>query len=175
MLPPGQLKEANARVEEDNWILRTFLKGREEKEVDELVHNLHKKSFGSFNCVECLNCCKEVVPVVGNKEIKAISKKLGLTVQEFRDKYLIESDEGFQIKDKPCPFLRGDGCSIYETRPKNCREYPYTHKKEIWTRLGNLVDNCRVCPVVFEIFEILKEHYGDEFEDYKEDFRQKWG
>ncbi len=30
----------------------------------------------------------------------------------------------------PCPFLGDDNyCSVYEARPKACREYPHTDRK----------------------------------------------
>lgn len=174
MLPPSKLQKAFKRVEEENWMLRAFLKGQDPDEVDNIVHNLHKELFEGCDCIACSNCCKAIAPIVKGNEIKVISAQLKLTPAEFKSKYLIKTNEGFIINKKPCPFLTENGCSIYEHRPGNCREYPFTHKKEIWTRLINLVENCAVCPVVFEIFERLKKHYGDEFEQYQEEYRELW-
>ncbi len=42
MLSPEKQKKASLKVEKDNMILRSFLKGRYEKEVDDLFHTLHK-------------------------------------------------------------------------------------------------------------------------------------
>ncbi|MDO9535848.1 MAG: hypothetical protein Q7J85_11080 [Bacillota bacterium] len=53
-----------------------------------------------------------------------------------------------------------------------CKEYPFTEKKEVWTRLIALVENCAVCPVLFEIFERLKKHYRDEFKLFKKEYGQ---
>jgi len=175
VLPPEKLKKAFKKVEDENWILRAFLKEQEPDDVDRLVNNLHKELFEGFDCVVCSNCCKSIVPVVEENEIQVISKRLGMTDVAFKDKYLVKTEEGFIINKKPCPFLTGSGCSIYECRPENCREYPFTHKDEIWSRLINLVENCTVCPAVFEIFERLKKYYGDEFEQYKEEYQELWG
>jgi Fe-S-cluster containining protein len=133
------------------------------------VQKLHKELFCSFDCVACSNCCKVIVPEISEKEIEAISKRLGIDKEEFKSKYLAKNEEGnYEICKKPCPFLNENGCSIYEFRPKNCREYPYTDKKHFTGRLINLIAQCEVCPIVFEIFERLKEHYEDEFEEFKE-------
>ncbi len=155
-------------------ILRSFLKGRDEKEVDDLFNTLHNELFEEIDCLQCVNCCKEMnIPLEG-KDVNEISMKLGLSMKEFKAKYLEKTDQGLKIKGKPCPFLKDYGCSIYVCRPKNCREYPYTHKKKINYRLLNLVINCDTCPVVFEIFEKGKAHYSDEFEAYKEEFHLMW-
>ena len=175
MLSPEKLKKAFEKVEEENWMIRTFLKGQEPEEVDRIVHSLHKELFDGFDCVACSNCCKAIVPIIEENEINAISSKIGLTCEDFKNKYLVKAEEDFMISKNPCPFLTKKGRSIYEHRPKNCREYPYTDKEEIWTRLINLVENCAVCSVVFEIFERLKKHYRDEFEDYKEEYQELWG
>jgi hypothetical protein len=174
MLSPDKLQKAFKRVEEENWMLRAFLKGQDPDEMDSIVHNLHKELFEGYDCIACSNCCKAIVPIVEENEIKAISAQLKLTAAEFKIKYLTKTDEGFVINKKPCPFLTESGCSVYEHRPENCREYPFTDKEKIWTRLINLVENCAVCPVVFEIFERLKKHYWDEFESYKDEYEEIW-
>lgn len=175
MLQPDKLKKTFGKVEEENWMLRAFLKNQNPDEVDRIVNDMHRKLFDGFDCIACSNCCKTIVPIVEENEIGAISLKLGLTCDEFKSRYLEKAREDFIINKKPCPFLGKKGCSIYECRPQNCREYPYTDKDEIWTRLINLVENCAVCPVVFEIFERLKKYYKDEFEEYMVEYQELWG
>lgn len=70
------------------------------------------------------------------------------------------------MNKKPCQFLSDKGCSIYGFRPLSCREYPHTDKSNIGSRLINLIESCAVCPVLFEIFERLKEHYGNYFKSF---------
>lgn len=43
MLTPDKLKKAFNKVEDENWILRSFLKEQEPEEVDKLVNDLHKE------------------------------------------------------------------------------------------------------------------------------------
>lgn len=39
----------------------------------------------------------------------------------------LEIDKEKGIK-KPCPFLRGIDCTIYDTRPRSCRDFPLVRK-----------------------------------------------
>jgi len=167
MLSPDELIDAFAKVEEENWLLRAFLKVQEPDAVDKIVNRLHRELFAGFNCVACSNCCKTIIPVIEEKEICVISSKLGLNPEDYKKKFLVSTEEGFMINKNPCPHLGINGCSIYEYRPENCREYPFTENKKIRGRLINLVANCSVCPVVFEIFERLKKHYKVEFAEFK--------
>lgn len=45
MLSPQNLIKAFARVEEENWLLRSFLKCQEPDEVDRIVNKLHRELF----------------------------------------------------------------------------------------------------------------------------------
>ncbi len=165
MLSPDKLVKAFQKVEDENWKLRSFLKGQDDKELDKLVHKIHKELFRSIDCITCSNCCRKIVPIMEGKDIPAISSKLGINTDEFKSTYLKKDENGrMRINKKPCPFLTDKGCSIYDCRPKACREYPFTDKKDIMGRLINLVMNCEICPVVYEIFERLKEYYADEYE-----------
>ncbi|MDO9535849.1 MAG: hypothetical protein Q7J85_11085 [Bacillota bacterium] len=86
MLSPKMLKKSFAKVEKDNWMLRSFLKGQDEDEVDRIVNGLHRELFAGYDCVACSNCCKVIAAKVEDDEIGAIAKKLGLTDEEFKDK-----------------------------------------------------------------------------------------
>ena len=58
----------------------------------------------------------------------------------------------------PCTFLSEDNsCSIYDFRPKACREFPHTDRRRQTQLLKITHKNLEVCPAVFEIVEKLKE------------------
>ncbi len=99
---------------------------------------------------------------------------MGLSTTEFKETYLRKYNDGWSMKSTPCPFLTPEGCSIYDMRPETCKEYPYTGKDEIVFRLINLINNCKICPVVFEIFQKLKVIYGREFREYKRVMAPYW-
>jgi Fe-S-cluster containining protein len=42
---------------------------------------------------------------------------------------LLDEEHDYVFRQQPCPFLGVDNyCSIYEVRPKACREYPHTDR-----------------------------------------------
>ena len=59
------------------------------------------------------------------------------------------------IAESPCPFLRGDLCSLYEARPRDCREFPHLLKGEFRARATSTYTNAADCPIVFNVVEQL--------------------
>ena len=96
-----------------------------------------------------------------------MSAGLKISEEELVGKYLEAGEEPstFIFNKTPCPFLTGNDCSVYEHRPQDCRSYPHLHKKEFDTRLIQAVRNCSVCPVVFNVFERLKNELWHEPDD----------
>jgi Fe-S-cluster containining protein len=65
---------------------------------------------------------------VSRNDIRRLAKFLGLSVREFEEKHIVEVTRKGErlIKSgyNTCQFLAADRrCSVYEARPKNCREY----------------------------------------------------
>ena len=56
----------------------------------------------------------------------------------------------------PCPFLKENVCSVYEDRPKACRDFPYLHEPGFRTRMITLIENTALCPIVYNTCEQLK-------------------
>jgi len=78
---------------------------------------------------------------------------------DFVEKYLrVDDDLDYVLKSSPCTFLDGENyCSIYQDRPKACREYPHTDRKKMVQITGLTLKNTQVCPAVFEMLERLKK------------------
>jgi uncharacterized protein len=77
---------------------------------------------------------------------------------EFIDSYLRVDDEGDHVlKSAPCPFLAHDNaCTIYDSRPAACREYPHTNRKRMYQILDLTYRNTLVCPAVLKIVAMVK-------------------
>ncbi|MBW2623464.1 MAG: YkgJ family cysteine cluster protein [Deltaproteobacteria bacterium] len=92
-----------------------------------------------FRChpgVNCFtSCCADVTIFLGPFDVIRLKERLGLSSDEFLDKYthflatekqlipvvvLKMIEEG----EKPCPFVSPEGCRVYEDRPWPCRMYP---------------------------------------------------
>ena len=102
-------------------------------------------------------------PVLDQKDVEKLSKGLEISVDQFKDRYLVKDDgrEKYRFNEVPCPFLKGNICSQYSYRPKDCVSYPHLHKKGFVFRLIGVVDNCSVCPIVFNVYERLKDEIWD--------------
>lgn len=68
---------------------------------------------------------------IHDKDIERMAKAFRIKPSEVVSSYLrIDEDGDYVFKSMPCPFLMNDnGCLIYESRPKACREYPHTDRK----------------------------------------------
>ncbi|MCK7553486.1 YkgJ family cysteine cluster protein [Chitinophaga sedimenti] len=61
------------------------------------------------------------------------------------------------MKSSPCPFLAADNtCDIYDMRPGDCRNYPYTDSDEFFKRPNTTYLNSTICPAVFYVLERLR-------------------
>lgn len=137
------------------------------------MHRLYADISSEIDCKTCGNCCKEVSPVFVPEDIERFSTGINMSVDDFKNKYLIEdeNEEGFTFNKKPCPFLNNNLCAQYECRPGDCRSFPHLHKKGIVCRLMNVVENTAICPIVFNVYEALKEEFWNnpEFDDFDND------
>lgn len=129
------------------------------KGLDEVFHSLHDAVFEEVDCLECANCCKTTSPMFTKTDIRRIAKHEKMSVSEFTKKYLrVDEDGDTVLKSAPCPFLGEDNyCGIYDVRPKACREYPHTNRKQMSQILHTTYLNTLVCPAVFELTEQLKK------------------
>ena len=84
-----------------------------------------------FKCTGCGKCCTGSPGYVWvtEDEIIAISEYLNITIQEFSNKHLRKIGDRFSLRESAqtydCTFLHENKCSIYKTRPKQCRTYPW--------------------------------------------------
>ncbi|MBC8062852.1 MAG: YkgJ family cysteine cluster protein [Clostridiaceae bacterium] len=161
MIEPSKVKEAFNRIEDENYSFRAYLKNHADEEVlDEQFSKLHKELFLSNDCSKCRNCCKEYSASFKEDELAPVAAFLKIAEKDFRDKYIKEELGGYQLNVRPCCFLKEDGgCQIEACKPVSCRDYPYTDKPERLFGLLSIVDSTSICPVVFEIFERLKQEY----------------
>jgi Fe-S-cluster containining protein len=162
MIDPKELKLlASYRRKEFRELFR-MLKRRKPKNLDKLTHKFHNEVFAKLDCLDCANCCKSISPMITDRDIQRISSGLKMKPSEFTEKYLdMDEEQDYVFKNSPCPFLMTDNyCSIYEIRPKACREYPHTDRKRFVQILDLTLKNTATCPAVFEVVEGLKREFG---------------
>lgn len=150
--------KASGKAAATKKFLNSFKK-KNPRLVDDAFHLVHEEVFQEIDCLQCANCCKTTSPIFYQNDIERASRALRIKPGEFVEQYLrVDEDEDYVLQSSPCPFLGADNfCSIYENRPRACREYPHTDRKKMVQVLDLAYKNTMVCPAVFEMVERLKE------------------
>lgn len=138
------------------------LKKKPPKNLDYIVQETHEEVFEKIDCLKCANCCKTTGPLFTEKDIERISKHLRMKQADFEEKFLqVDEDRDKVLKNLPCHFLSDDNtCTIYEVRPKACREFPHTDRKKIYQINHLTLKNTIICPAAFEFVEKLQNNLG---------------
>jgi uncharacterized protein len=141
-----------------------WLKRKHPAKLDVTVQRIHDTVFKKTDCLACANCCKTTSPIFYPKDIERAAKALRIKAADFEKNYLrIDEDNDFVLQSSPCPFLLDDNaCSIYDSRPTACREYPHTNRKNFVQITALTYKNTLVCPAVVHIVEDLKKVFNAE-------------
>jgi uncharacterized protein len=150
----GTYQAGSSRLEE-------VLCGQQKKleQQDVRVHDFHDFYMKRIDCLECARCCRELGPRLDAKDVERMAKALRLKPSVVESQYLsVDEDGDLVFQSMPCPFLMSDNyCSIYESRPKACREYPHTDRKRFYQIFNLSVKNAETCPVVYEVLEAITQ------------------
>lgn len=181
-----KIHRLSQKKEEENWKFRSFLKGCDYEKIDLIVQKLYQQISSQIDCKICANCCKESQPILSKNDIETFSKGLGISSSQLKEQYLQNSEElveesveyieklemnvsrctqGFEFNSIPCPFLKDNLCTNYACRPKDCVSYPHLHKEHFLHRLTGVIENYSICPIVFNVYEALKNevwHWEEE-------------
>jgi hypothetical protein len=135
----------------------------EEEEIDAIVRRLNAYVSSKIDCRQCANCCRELAAALGREDIERLAQAERITSEQFEQKYLDKTDEPdrFLIRQKPCPFLEGKLCRHYHVRPESCAEFPFLHKPDFTTRSVMALWNLPYCPIVYNVYELLKQEIAE--------------
>lgn len=164
---PIHLPVLAKKKEKENWRFRTFLKahcGLDSAGLDQRVNEITRSVWAGIDCTACANCCKTVSPTLSDDDIERLSRRLGIERQHLIETYLQPtqpgSDNSWQTRTTPCPFLKDNRCSVYEERPADCRGYPYLEEFDFIFRTVAMIERTFTCPIVYEVIEELKRSVG---------------
>ncbi len=157
-----KIKRIAIKKRDENYRFRSYLKmlDIETEELDSIVHGIYEEVRAQIDCTKCANCCKELTTEFDKNEIKIFAKGLNMPPEKFKQKYLTPTEDEpgkFFIDALPCPFLENNLCVNYENRPESCVSFPHLHKPFFTSRLFGVVGNYSVCPIVFNVYEQLKD------------------
>ena len=167
-----QIRTMAAKKEQENLRFRQFLKGSEDDlDIDRRVAEITERVWAGIDCTTCANCCREMKPTFSEEDVSRVAGRLGMDLQQFINTYLQKTEPGeskpWETRITPCPFLKGNLCSIYEDRPGDCRDYPHLYWPDFVSRTWAMIERTFTCPIVFEVMEELKKCLRSERRAYK--------
>lgn len=129
------------------------------KVLDQHFHRCHDEAFEKIDCLDCAHCCKTTGPLLTERDIDRLARHFKMKVSQFIDKYLQRDEDGhWVLQQLPCPFLGADNyCSVYEVRPKACREFPHTDRNRMHQILKLTERNASGCPAVYQMSRQLQK------------------
>ena len=159
LIKPEELKKLAEKAEKSNLQWVSAFNKKQANKLDDKAQSLHHEIFSDIDCLGCANCCKNISPILYDKDIERLAKCLKLKPSEFIEKYLeIDEEKDYVFRQTPCPFLDPENyCMVYENRPKACREYPHTDRPRFYQILKLTIKNSFVCPAAYYVLEGIKK------------------
>lgn len=137
-----------------------------------------KFKFRCHKGIDCFTrCCSGIEILLTPYDILRMKKRLGLSSGEFLSRYTyVKIDEKtshpnvmlkmLDDKEKSCPFVTPEGCTIYSDRPANCRYYPIGQ--------GTLKREGKERPEEEEFYFFIKEPHCHGYQEDKEWTIKSW-
>lgn len=170
MTDPKLVEQAGLAKWDENLRFRNWLKSQNSEKVEDSIDRIGRDVAQKIDCTRCGNCCKALTIVPKPQDIRRLAEGLELDPYQFKIKYLKKDHEGDLVfKQRPCPFLKNNMCSVYEHRPDTCRSYPHLEKAHMAGRGWYILNNTVVCPIVYHTYELLKSYW--KFKDQPEAVR----
>jgi Fe-S-cluster containining protein len=126
-------------------------------------------------CIRCGTCCTKGSPVLTEDDIPLLNRNIirpdqVITIRKGEDTYSSKSEsvqpsdrEYIKIKEDPnshtCVFFdkKSKECSIYETRPEQCRQQECWDPSKMSTEL-NYLDRLSILKEAGPVLDIIKQH-----------------
>ncbi len=127
----------------ENISFQAYLKVQDSKKIDKIVHRLYEEVESQIDCRDCGNCCQNLRPIASHKELSQF-----IAEENIESLMYAESIQCMHHKDKVC--------TDYLNRPEECRLFPYLDEDYFITKTYSAIQNYRICPHVYNVYEGLK-------------------
>ncbi len=124
-----------------------------DEDLDTLVNDIAAPIIAAIDCKTCGNCCRSLEVYLEDSDMPRLSQGLLISIEEIETRYisrdvLADADVDRKFAHKPCSFLQGTVCGIYEHRPQACRDYPFVTPDFRWS-LEQLIPGAAICPIIY--------------------------
>ena len=153
-----------ARARRDEFeVLRYTLEFMEEElpddALDALVEEIAAPITAAVDCTLCANCCRSLDVYLTPQDTDRLAEGLHVSPEDVLacciDRGSAEAvGEWGKLRDRPCRFLEGRLCTIYDHRPQSCRTYPALTPDFRWT-LADTLEGAAICPIIYNVLDRL--------------------
>ena len=144
-------------------LLRAVLERNErldDAKLDAFVDQVAEPIIAAIDCTQCANCCRSLDVYLVEDDARRLANGLTIPLDEIETRYVdhdtADVDEWSKFRQKPCVFLDGKRCSVYNHRPETCRTYPALTPDFRWT-LQDTIGGASICPIIYNTLIALCE------------------
>lgn len=115
-----------------------------------------------FECQRCGLCCTTSMGgiVVRHGDTVTLAKALTMDWKTFEQAHTVFREDERRLP-VPCKFYENRGCSVYESRPQVCRQFPFNKSIEIkGKRFLTICGDCPAGKKLAQRFGIVPESVG---------------
>jgi Fe-S-cluster containining protein len=146
----------------DFELLRALLERNhklDDAKLDAYVEQVAAPIIAAIDCIQCENCCRNLDVYLVEDDAKRLANGLMIPLSEVETHYVdhkaAEQVEEWGIfRQRPCAFLNGKLCSVYEHRPESCRIYPVFTPDFRWS-LEDTIEGAALCPIIYNVLSTL--------------------
>ena len=159
-----QIERLGEKKRKENEALRRHMKIHDLPE--RRLRKIAEEIEGQIDCTVCANCCRVATAQLIERDVERLAKQFRISIDAFKKQYTIEDrEEGLILKRDEktgCVFLDGNTCTIYDSRPASCENFPHLVRGQgsIPARMWQLIDRATYCPIVFNTLEAFKPAVG---------------
>ena len=133
--------------------------GTHDAELDALVDSLAAPIIAAIDCTLCANCCRTLDVYLTPADADRLADGLMIPLDEIMTRHVDREsaaavEEWGKLRARPCAFLDGKLCSIYDHRPDSCRAYPIFTPDFRWT-LDETLPGAAPCPIIYHLLDAL--------------------
>tara|TARA_B100000809_G_scaffold164321_1_gene161674 strand:- start:1784 stop:2254 length:471 start_codon:yes stop_codon:yes gene_type:complete len=141
------IAETAVKKEVENRSFANYLKEQNVGKIDQIAQRVAKDITDKIDCVACGSCCNNLRPIATTEELRKF------VVEEKIEKYRYL--ERFSCKNLDSNDCKK--CTVYLDRPQECRDFPYMDRDNFAKRTIGILQNYKICPIVFNTYESLKD------------------
>ncbi len=146
-------------------LLRAMLERNQkldDAKFDAYVDQVAAPIIAAIDCTQCGNCCRSLDVYLVESDAQRLADGLMIPLETIETRYVDHEaaaavEEWGMFRQRPCAFLKGKLCSVYEYRPDSCRIYPVFTPDFRWS-LEDTMEGASLCPIIYNVLGSLCDH-----------------